>query len=74
MAGVDAKVDGLLPSDSDLRGRVAVANAHLAYAPYRDRFADQRWRPLQEAARIHSARCGAKLGERPRRTASPVAT
>jgi transaldolase len=46
---VDAKVDALLPSDSGLRGRVAIANAQLAYARYRDRFADQRWRPLQQA-------------------------
>jgi hypothetical protein len=29
---VDAKADALLPADSDLRGRVAVANAQRAYA------------------------------------------
>ena len=46
---VDAKADVLLPADSDLRGRVAVANAHRAYARYRRRFADDRWRPLRDA-------------------------
>jgi transaldolase len=46
---VDTKADALLPADSDLRGRVAVANAHRAYARYRQRFSDQRWRPLRDA-------------------------
>jgi transaldolase len=52
---VDAKVDPLLPADSGLRGRVAVANARLAYARYLDRFsedpllADDRWRALRDA-------------------------
>jgi transaldolase len=43
---VDAEVDALLPADSDLRGRVAIANAHLAYGRYRERFADRRWQRL----------------------------
>jgi len=46
---VDAKADPLLPAGSDLRGRVAIANAYRAYARYRERFADQRWRALREA-------------------------
>lgn len=46
---VDAKADALLPADSDLRGRVAIANAHRAYARYRDRFADARWLVLRDA-------------------------
>jgi transaldolase len=46
---VDTKVDPLLPVGSELRGRVAVANAQLAYARYRDRFADDRWRSLRDA-------------------------
>jgi transaldolase len=46
---VDAKVDRLLPEGSDLRGRVAIANAHSAYARYRDRFADGRWLSLDAA-------------------------
>lgn len=39
---VDAKVAAVLPVGSDLRGRVAIANAHRAYALYRERFTDQR--------------------------------
>jgi transaldolase len=46
---VDAKADALLPADSPLRGRVAIANAHVAYSRYRERFADERWRALAAA-------------------------
>jgi transaldolase len=52
---VDAKVDPLLAAGSGLRGRVAIANARLAYARYLDRFsdaaylADYRWRALRDA-------------------------
>jgi transaldolase len=46
---VDAKVDALLAGDSDLRGRVAIANARLAYRRYRARFSDRRWLALREA-------------------------
>jgi transaldolase len=46
---VDAKTDALLPAGSDLRGRVAIANAHVAYGRYRERFADERWLALREA-------------------------
>jgi transaldolase len=49
---VDTKVDAQLAPDSPLRGKVAVANAHRAYDLYRRRFADDRWRALQE----HGAR------------------
>jgi transaldolase len=52
---VDAKADALLPADSDLRGRVAVANAQRAYARYRRRFSDDRWRGLADAG-AHSQR------------------
>jgi transaldolase len=45
---VDAKADRLLPADSELRGRVAIANAQLAYARYRDRFASERWLALRD--------------------------
>jgi transaldolase len=45
---VDAKTDPLLPADSALRGRVAIANAHHAYTRYRDRFADRRWLALRD--------------------------
>ncbi len=46
---VDAKADALLPPGSELRGRVAIANAERAYARYRERFSDERWRALGAA-------------------------
>ena len=46
---VDAKVDALLPAGSPLRGRIAIANAHRAYARYVDRFSNGRWRALSKA-------------------------
>jgi transaldolase len=46
---LDTKADPLLAEDSGLRGRLAIANARHAYARYRDRFADQRWRALRDA-------------------------
>jgi transaldolase len=46
---VDAKADPVLPDGSDLRGRVAIANAHRAYGRYRARFADERWLALRDA-------------------------
>jgi transaldolase len=46
---VDAKADALLPPDSALRGRVAIANAHRAYERHLERFADERWRALAAA-------------------------
>ena len=46
---VDAKTDAMLPAGSDLRGRVAIANARRAYGRYRDRFADERWLALRAA-------------------------
>ena len=46
---VDAKTDALLPAGSDLRDRIAIANAHRAYARYRERFSDERWLTLGDA-------------------------
>jgi transaldolase len=46
---VDAKVDAQLPAGSPLRGCVAIANAHRAYARYADRFSAERWRTLSDA-------------------------
>jgi transaldolase len=46
---VDTKADAVLPAGSDLRGRVAIANAARAYGRYRERFADGRWRVLRDA-------------------------
>ena len=42
---------------SDLRGRVAIANAHRAYARFRARFADARWLPLSDAGAALSDHC-----------------
>ena len=44
---VDTKADKLLSDDSPLRGKIAVANAHLAYARYEEHFATDRWRALE---------------------------
>ncbi len=49
MSRVDAKADALLPAGSELRGRVAIANAERAYGRYRARFADERWAALRAA-------------------------
>jgi transaldolase len=46
---VDAKADAQLPAGSDLRGRVAIANARNAYWRYRERFTDERWLILHDA-------------------------
>ena len=46
---VDSEAHAILPEGSELRGRVAVANAHAAYALYRSRFGDERWTRLEGA-------------------------
>jgi transaldolase len=46
---VDGKADAQLATDSPLRGQIAIANAHRAYARYLDRFGDDRWRALHAA-------------------------
>jgi len=46
---VDTKVDAVLPRNSLMRGKVAVANAQLAYGRYRERFSGQRWAQLERA-------------------------
>jgi transaldolase len=46
---VDTKADAVLAAGSNLRGRVAVANAQRAYARYLLRFTDERWRSLRDA-------------------------
>ena len=45
---VDAKADAALDADSPLHGRIAIANARLAYAHYRERFAGERWEQLRD--------------------------
>jgi transaldolase len=44
---VDSKADALLPPGHAARGRVAVANACVAYARYLERFAGGRWEALR---------------------------
>ena len=51
-------------ADSDLRGRVAIANAHRAYARFRARFADERWLALPTLAPTRNGRCGPAPGPR----------
>jgi transaldolase len=44
---VDARIDPQLPEGSPLRGRVAIANARLAYRRHLDRFSGARWQRLE---------------------------
>jgi transaldolase len=44
---VDTEVDRRLPDDHPLRGKVAVANAKLAYRLFRTRFSGERWASLE---------------------------
>ncbi|MGH2717615.1 MAG: bifunctional transaldolase/phosoglucose isomerase, partial [Actinomycetota bacterium] len=46
---VDTAVDGQLPDSSPLRGKIAVANAKLAYRRFREIFSGPRWEPLAAA-------------------------
>lgn len=46
---VDTAVDALLPDDSELRGRAAIANARDAYRRFLDIFSGPRWQTLAEA-------------------------
>ncbi len=46
---VDVKADALLPAESELRGRVAIANARCAYERYGERFSDDHWGELRAA-------------------------
>ncbi|MEE8602294.1 transaldolase [Euzebya tangerina] len=43
---VDAKVDPMLPEDSDLRGRVAIANAQAAFTAFMEVCMSERWKEL----------------------------
>jgi transaldolase/glucose-6-phosphate isomerase len=46
---VDTKADELLPPESALRGRIAVANAHMAYRSFERIFDGPRWQKLAAA-------------------------
>jgi len=43
---IDTEVDRRLPDDSPLRGKVAVANAKIAYEQFRASLATERWKAL----------------------------
>jgi transaldolase len=49
LSRIDAKVDAVLPADSDLRGRVAIANARVAYQRFLARFSGATWESLRRA-------------------------
>jgi transaldolase len=50
---VDTEADKRLPDGHPLRGRVAVANAKLAYELFRERFSGERWAVLEsQGARV----------------------
>jgi transaldolase len=46
---IDAAVDALLPENSPVRGKVAIANAKLAYQRFRQLFSGKRWDRLARA-------------------------
>ena len=46
---VDAKADAVLQPESPLRGRIAIANAQVAYSHYLAHFAGPRWEALAAA-------------------------
>jgi transaldolase len=46
---IDVKANAVLADDSPLRGRVAIANARIAYQRYLTWFAGERWEALREA-------------------------
>jgi transaldolase/glucose-6-phosphate isomerase len=46
---VDTKVDAQLPEDSPLRGKVAIANARVAYGRFKAIFSGPRWERLAAA-------------------------
>jgi transaldolase / glucose-6-phosphate isomerase len=46
---VDSAVDALLPSDSPLRGKIAIANAKIAYQRFQHIFSGPRWEKLAAA-------------------------
>ncbi len=49
LSRVDTAVDRLLAEDSPLRGKVAVANAKMAYQVFRKLFAGPQWERLAAA-------------------------
>ena len=58
---VDTLVDSLLPDSSELRGKIGIANAKLAYREYKDLFA----RELGQRSRFFSLNTMGALPQRP---------
>ena len=58
---VDTLVDSLLPTSSELRGKIGIANAKLAYRDYQDLFA----RELGQRSRFFSLNTMGALPQRP---------
>ncbi|MGH2631911.1 MAG: transaldolase [Tepidiformaceae bacterium] len=46
---VDTAVDGKLPADSPLRGKIAIANARVVYGHFMKRHSGPRWKKLKAA-------------------------
>ncbi|HEY3006818.1 MAG TPA: transaldolase [Micromonosporaceae bacterium] len=59
---IDTKADAHLSADSPLRGRIAVANAQLAYRLYEHRFATERWQALGRHGGQHQRPLWASTG------------
>ena len=69
---VDTEADRRLEElgRTDLQGKLAVANAKLAYQHYLEVFSGPRWQALAAKARGRSAACGRRPRRRTRRTAT----
>ncbi len=59
---VDTKADKILPEDSPLRGKVAVANARRAYKQFLTLFAGPRWQKLANAGAMKQRPLWASTG------------
>jgi transaldolase len=63
---IDTAVDALLPADSPLRGRIAVANTQVAYELFRRTFAADRFARLKEkGARVQRFLCASTSTKNP---------
>jgi transaldolase len=49
LSRIDTKVDERLPEDSELRGKVALASARVAYQRYLEKFSGSAWERLEAA-------------------------
>ena len=58
LSRIDTKVDAELPERSPLRGRVALASAHVAYQRFLGKFSGPDWEELQSRGANASGHCG----------------